>query len=112
MARECTGTRLLRYNECYLKNCEQCHVANNELEHFLLSPEDTVAGNACDERGRKKERGIEVAEIRRFFAALPPEKPRQKLQGVAGSHRVHECAVKQAFGDHGAQAKIDVRNFG
>ena len=36
----------------------------------------------------------------------------QKLQGVAGSHRVHEREAEQAFGDHGAQAKIDVRGLG
>ena len=54
----------------------------NELEHFLLNPEDdaisilSFAENACDEGGCKKfavlgtKRGMEVAEVGRFFEAL------------------------------------------
>ena len=54
----------------------------NELEHFLLSPEDDAisillfAETVCEEGGRKKfavletNQGIEVAEIGRLFEAL------------------------------------------
>ena len=68
--------------ESDLKKSDQFHVATNELEHFLLSPEDNAISvlsfveNACEEGGRKtfavleSKRGIEVAEISRVFEAL------------------------------------------
>ena len=106
---------LIETMERYLKKCEQFHVGTNELGHFLLSPGDDAisilssAGNACDEGGRKMfavlgtKRGKEVAEIGRLSEALQDNHDR-KLQGVAGSHRVH----KREAGGSGAKAKIDV----
>ena len=46
--------------ESYLRNSEQFHVGINELERFVLSPQDdaistlSFAENACDGGGRKK----------------------------------------------------------
>ena len=91
--------------------------AFNELEHFLLSPEDdaisipSFAENDCVEGGRKKfavlepKRGTKVSQTGRFFEALHED------QGVAANHRVHEREAEQAFGDNGAKAKIDQRRM-
>ena len=60
--------------ESYLIKSEQFHVGINELDHFLLSPEDgaisilSFAENACQEGGRNKfavletKRGVQVAQ--------------------------------------------------
>ena len=64
-----------------MKKSEQFHVGFNELEHFLLSPENyassilSFAEKACDDGGRKKfavlqtKRCVEVAEKGHFFKA-------------------------------------------
>ena len=38
--------------------------------------------------------------------------PGQTLQGVDGSHRVHEREAEQALGDHGVQDQADEIGFG
>ena len=109
--------------ESYLRNSEQFHVGINELELFVLSPEDgaisnmSFAENACGEGGRKKPRGARNEARHRSggdktLLRGSARKPEQKLQAVAGSHCAHEREAEQAYGDMAANAKIDERSLG
>ena len=107
---------LIEAVENSLKTGEHFHVGTAELVRFLLSPGDeaisflSLADKACDEGGRKKfavlqtKRGVEVAEIGRFFNALEENQDRsyRELQEV-----IEYMKEQRSFGDHRAQAEVD-----
>ena len=92
---------LIESMENCLRRNDNVHVGSIELEHFLLSPVRRSASCSLrnmrvmkvDERGsqcwrQKKVRRRKGGE--RTFLRSPARKSGQDLQGVAGSHRVHE----------------------